>query len=577
MSRRLVVAVGLAAFAVTATTAALVLFAHDFQPEPLDDSLGQVGVDAIWIACGLVACARWPENRTGLLIVALGLADMSNQLYWDAAVPFTLATLVSGLMIPLTAHLFLAFPTGRLTGRVERRFVLSAYAAYAVLAPAVTLTSDPLAEDCPDCPDNLLRVVGSSAASDAVDLVATIAIAAIFLTLAVLLVRRLRAARGPTRRALAPVLLAAAAALLFLVAATVAEAFGATAAAGVFYEGTGFAYIAIPIAFLVGLMRTRLQRSGVADLVVELGSSPRPPEVRDAIARTLGDPSLEVAFWLPEEERYVDPAGLPVDPGSRPGTRGHRRSSTTGHRLAALVHDPSLLDDPGARRGGRRRGDARARERPPPGRAPRPARRGAGVACAPRPGRGRRAPADRARPPRRCAAAPPRDPARAPASARPDRRRHALSRRSSPRPTRRSAGRSRSCGRSRGGSTPPCSRTRASPRRSAPLARRAPVPVDVAVNGERFPPAVEATAYFVACEALANAVKHAGASRVAIDVTRTNGRVSIAVADDGVGGADADGLGLRGLRDRVEALDGRLEVASPAGGGTRVSAAIPCA
>jgi signal transduction histidine kinase len=109
------------------------------------------------------------------------------------------------------------------------------------------------------------------------------------------------------------------------------------------------------------------------------------------------------------------------------------------------------------------------------------------------------------------------------------------------------------------------------------LARRAPVPVDVAVNGERFPPAVEATAYFVACESLANAVKHAGASRVAINVTRTNGRVAISVADDGVGGADLGGAGLRGLRDRVEALDGRLNVTSPAGGGTRVTAAIPCA
>jgi signal transduction histidine kinase len=64
---------------------------------------------------------------------------------------------------------------------------------------------------------------------------------------------------------------------------------------------------------------------------------------------------------------------------------------------------------------------------------------------------------------------------------------------------------------------------------------------------------------------------------VTIEVTRTNGRVTIDVADDGVGGADPGGAGLRGLRDRVEALDGRLGVASPTGGGTRVTAAIPCA
>jgi signal transduction histidine kinase len=531
-------------------------------------------VDGVWVACGLVACARWPENRTGLLIVALGLADMSNQLYWDAAVPFTLATLVSGLMVPLTAHLFLAFPTGRLTGRVERRFVLSAYAAYAVLAPVVALTSNPLAEDCPDCPDNLLRVVGSSAASDAVDLVAMIAIAAIFLTLAALLVRRLRASRGPTRRALAPVLVVAALALLFLVAATVAEGLGATAAAGVFYEGSGFAYIAIPIAFLVGLMRTRLQRSGVADLVVELRSSPRPAQVRDAIARTLGDPSLEVAFWLPEEGRYVDPAGREVDPEADPA-RAVTPLEHDGRRLAALVHDPSLLDDSelveavGAaatlalenarlqvelraqleevRASRTRLVQAQDAERR---RIERDLHDGAqqrllGIRLALQLARGRTG-EDLAV-----------DELLAEADAEVVGALEEL----------------RALAR---GIHPAVLTDEGLAPALGSLARRTSMPVDVATRGERFPPAVEATVYFVACEALANAVKHADASRVSIAVSRSNGHVAIAVADDGVGGANSEGPGLRGLRDRVEALDGRLEVASPAGGGTRVSAAIPC-
>ena len=111
----------------------------------------------------------------------------------------------------------------------------------------------------------------------------------------------------------------------------------------------------------------------------------------------------------------------------------------------------------------------------------------------------------------------------------------------------------------------------------AALARRAPVPVELAVCEERLPASVEATAYFVAGEALANVLKHAHASRASIDITRANGRVSIEVADDGVGGADAGGAGLRGLRDRVEALDGQLCVESPTGAGTRVTVAIPCA
>ena len=92
----------------------------------------------------------------------------------------------------------------------------------------------------------------------------------------------------------------------------------------------------------------------------------------------------------------------------------------------------------------------------------------------------------------------------------------------------------------------------------------------------RLPALVEATAYFVASEALANVVKHAHATRATIDISRANGRVAIEITDDGVGGADPDGAGLRGLRDRVEAVDGQLRVDSVPGHGTRVTAAIPC-
>jgi signal transduction histidine kinase len=109
------------------------------------------------------------------------------------------------------------------------------------------------------------------------------------------------------------------------------------------------------------------------------------------------------------------------------------------------------------------------------------------------------------------------------------------------------------------------------------LARRTPVPVQVSVCNERLPAAVEATAYFVAAEALANIVKHACASRASLEVARSNGRLAVQVTDNGHGGADAAGAGLRGLRDRVEALDGRLQIDSPPGRGTRISAEIPCA
>ena len=95
-------------------------------------------------------------------------------------------------------------------------------------------------------------------------------------------------------------------------------------------------------------------------------------------------------------------------------------------------------------------------------------------------------------------------------------------------------------------------------------------------SGGTAPPAVEATAYFVAAESLANIVKHAGASRARVSVDVDDGAVLVAVDDDGRGGADPDGAGLRGLRDRVEAVDGRFFVEYAAGGGTHVSATIPC-
>jgi signal transduction histidine kinase len=109
------------------------------------------------------------------------------------------------------------------------------------------------------------------------------------------------------------------------------------------------------------------------------------------------------------------------------------------------------------------------------------------------------------------------------------------------------------------------------------LASRAPVPVTVeADDGDRLPGPVESAAYFVVSEALANVAKYAQATEAAVAVRRENGVVTVDVTDDGIGGADAEhGSGLRGLADRVAALDGTLSLESPAGGGTRLHAEIP--
>ena len=110
------------------------------------------------------------------------------------------------------------------------------------------------------------------------------------------------------------------------------------------------------------------------------------------------------------------------------------------------------------------------------------------------------------------------------------------------------------------------------------LATNAAVPVSVDVElAERPPVAVETAAYFVAAECLANALKHAHASRIDIDVHKRENALVVRVLDDGRGGVSEDGGGLHGLRQRVEALDGSLRIASPEGGPTVIEAVLPCA
>jgi signal transduction histidine kinase len=107
------------------------------------------------------------------------------------------------------------------------------------------------------------------------------------------------------------------------------------------------------------------------------------------------------------------------------------------------------------------------------------------------------------------------------------------------------------------------------------LASRMPVPVDIGISVERFPSAVEATAYFIVAEALTNVAKHAHARHAQVTARVTDGALQMQVRDDGVGGARPDGGGLLGLADRLGVLDGSLRVDSPSDGGTLIAADIP--
>ena len=110
------------------------------------------------------------------------------------------------------------------------------------------------------------------------------------------------------------------------------------------------------------------------------------------------------------------------------------------------------------------------------------------------------------------------------------------------------------------------------------LATRIPVPMQVCAGDERFPTDVEATAYFIACEAVTNTVKHAAAHQLVVLAERLDGRLLVTIRDDGVGGAQPrNGSGLRGLSDRAAALGGTVQLVSPNGGGTTLMAELPCA
>jgi signal transduction histidine kinase len=343
-----------------------------------------------------------------------------------------------------------------------------------------------------------------------------------------------------------------------------------------FNIASGVAGVAVPLAFLAGLLRSRLHRGAVAELLVELGRVPALAHPRDAIARALGDPALQLGYWLPDQGRYVDFDGQPMQAPAQDSERAVTLLQSGGEPLAALVYDPSLMDDPtlveavasaarlaleNARlhaalqarlvdvRASRARiveaSDAERR------RIERNLHDGAqqellGVRLTLRLARNRLDDAT--------ALQTILDEADAEVVAAVEELRR-LAR----------------------GIHPTVLTETGLAAALYELARRCTVPVTVTAPDQRLPAPVESAAYFVVAEALANITKHAEARNVAVDVARCDGRLVVKVTDDGVGGATTtEGTGLRNLQDRVEALDGNLSVVSDRGAGTCIRAVIPC-
>jgi signal transduction histidine kinase len=517
-----------------------------------------------------LAVARWPERRRmAVLILAWLFVSVAGDLgvEWPASRLATTLWMLATAVVPATfALMILAYPAGRVRGR-ERAFVAVAYIAGLAWWSFPLLFGDLSA--CPACSPRVPSLLYTGTTFDlaipAKAAAATfIVLGAIFL---VLVVRRIRAAPPGARVTLLPFWLAA----ILVAADFVAER--ASVIAG--WDGLTptldwvdrVATLALPLAILAGIAAIRRRRGPVGDLVVELGAA-RPGEVRAALRRAVGDPTLELALWLPERGAFVDEQGAPVAVDEA----GPGRAVTRIEPLAALVHDERLVGQ-------------------------RPLLEAAGSAARLALENTRLQAQLRAQLAELRASR-----ARLVAAADAERRRLERDLHDGAQQRLLALGLALQLLRDHQGDPELLDQAEAelqlALRELRDLARgihpsilseqglaaavrsladRSSLPIVTRLDEGRFPHDVETAAYFVVSEALANVAKHADAASASVAVERLDGRLVVEVRDDGRGGAVARlGGGLEGLADRVGALDGRLTVESAAAG-TTIRADIPCA
>jgi signal transduction histidine kinase len=321
-----------------------------------------------------------------------------------------------------------------------------------------------------------------------------------------------------------------------------------------------------------------LRGSGLGSLVHRLGPGVGRGELRAALAEALGDPSVELAYWLPDSGQYVDPHGHPVALPAAEAGRGVTEVKREGRRIAAIVHDPTLLDDPelvhaaGAAAAlalENERLEAELRAKVEELRASRKRLVEVGLSQRRRLERDLHDGAQQ----RLVSLALTLRLAREKLGRDSDGAEHLLERSSEE--LEEALKELRELAR---GIHPAVLTDRGLGAAVEALAHRAPLPVDLGdLPTERFPEQVELAAYFVVSEALTNVAKYSSASRATVAVFQDNGSLEVEVNDDGVGGAEMErGTGLRGLAARLESIDGRLDVESRPGHGTAVRASIPC-
>ncbi len=543
-----------------------------------------------FILTGAIAWARRRDSRIGPLLLLIGITWFVGTfnragLDWVAH----LARSFQGFYEPLLGVLLLTYPTGRITGRIERIVVGAWLLEQACWTLARLILDRPLSwYSCATCPETIDAFIADRQLLDVLG-PASLALATVLAIGVVVLgaARLLRA--GPAgRRRLAPTLLVGASVLFGTVGSAGfrllvdAQLFDEPATVAIYHVVLMFAAVAV----LAGMLQERLARTGVADLVIDLrrdadADDPDPRHLRDALARALGDPGIELFLRDRATGTFRDLGGLPVDLPHPTARRAVTRVGGSGDDLVAVIaHDPSLLDDPGLVTAVTTALRLEADNR----------QLGAEVERQLSELRESRA---------RIVAAT-------------DAERRRVERDLHDGAQQRLVALSMELGRVRAvaaesgdgamlaslgglsaelesaieelrelarGILPPVLTDAGLAAALESLAIRAPVPVELEISlSQRLPAAIESTLYFVIAEGLTNATRHAAASRATVRVELRGDRVWAQIEDNGVGGAEVGrGTGLQGLGDRVGALGGTFHVDSRRGAGTRLAVELPVA
>jgi signal transduction histidine kinase len=515
-----------------------------------------------FIGAGLYAWQRQPENRTGSLMTAVGFSWLVATLTVSSQPEvFIFGFAAYALPYAFVIHLLAGFPSGRLTTRLERLVVALGYVVTTLLVWAMIPVFDTAAHGW--VVENPLLVERNDALHGTLNAIQGVLGIAGVITLGVILFRRFRASTGSQRQALALVGVAAGFLLASIVLVLVSDLAALDGNVEAATDAVGrMALLAVPFAFLLALLRSRYSRAMAVSQLVSRAAERR-VGLRDALADALGDPALRLAYWIPDRDHFVDAGGRPVvlpphavrveqvgaivseaEPELVESVAAAAALAMENERLEAELHARiEELRDSRARIVEAADDERRRLERDLHDGAQ---QRLVALALTLRLARSRTdgeaaelldgASAELAQ-----ATAELRELAR--------------------------------------GIHPAVLTDRGLAPAVDALAARATIPVEVAgVPQDRLPAGVEAAAYFLVAEALTNVSRYAGAGHAEVRMERHNGTLVVEVRDDGVGGADpAAGTGLRGLADRVAALDGRLEISSPEGEGTIVRAWVPCA